>query len=32
VAGERFGEIFRIRETANGRWAVNQPEDRQSSR
>jgi iron complex transport system ATP-binding protein len=32
VAGERFGEIFRIRETANGQWAVNQPEDRQSSR
>ena len=32
MAGERFGEIFRIRETADGQWAVRKPEDRQSSR
>lgn len=32
VAGERFGEIFRIRKAPNGHWAIRQPEDRQSSR
>ncbi|MGH6707105.1 MAG: ATP-binding cassette domain-containing protein [Sphingomicrobium sp.] len=32
VAGERFGEIFRIRQAANGHWTIKQPEDRQSSR
>jgi len=32
VAGERFGEIFRIRENADGQWEVRQPEDRRSSR
>ena len=31
VAGERFGEIFRIRQAANGHWTIRQPEDRQSS-
>ena len=32
VAGERFGEIFRIRQAAGGEWEIRQPEDRQSSR
>lgn len=32
VADERFGEIFRIRETADGVWAISKPEDRQSLR
>ena len=31
MAGERFGEVFRIREAADG-WAIRKPEDRQSSR
>ena len=30
VAGERFSEIFRIRQAADGHWAIRQPEDRQS--
>ena len=32
LASERFGEIFRIREGADGQWLVRQPEDRQSLR
>lgn len=32
VASERFGEIFRIREDADGEWAIRRPADRQSSR
>ena len=31
MASERFGEIFRIRESAGGRWEIRTPEDRQSS-
>ncbi len=31
VACERFGEIFRIREAADGDWEIRPPEDRQSS-
>jgi iron complex transport system ATP-binding protein len=31
VASKRFGEIFRIHETADGQWEIKQLEDRQSS-
>lgn len=31
VADERFGEIFRISETANGQWTIRPSADRQSS-
>ena len=31
VADERFGEVFRIRDSANGQWAIRRSEDRRSS-
>jgi iron complex transport system ATP-binding protein len=31
VAGERFGQVFRIREDAEGNWEIRQAADRQSS-
>lgn len=31
VAGERFGQIFRIRQATDGHWTTRQPEDQQSS-